>query len=1121
MPLRPLFLFSLILPLAGWAANPAAPAETDHPPLKGVTPVDNPAEAARRLTVAPGLQASLWAAEPDLENPVSFTFDHRGRCFVAETFRRRTSALDIRIHKRWLEESLAMRSVDDRLNFLQGAFENQKAAAFWHIQDFNGDKRFDWRDLAVESERVKKLEDRDGDGRADHSSVFAEGFNSAVTGLGAGVLAHGDDVFYTCLPDLWRLSESGGKVKKEALLSGFGVHITYNGHDLHGLVLGPDGKLYWSIGDAGARVTTKEGRVLDVPDTGAVFRANLDGSDCELVMTGLRNPEELAFNDAGDLFTADNNGDGGDLARWVQVVEDGDAGWQIGWQTERGLGAWTSEKLWSPDTARTALGLVPPLGTIGHGPAGIAYYPGTGLPEIWRDHFFVCDFPGGVRAFRLRPRGASYEIEATPRALHDNGYQLENKLVWGFYPTDVEFGVEGGAYVLDWVRDVDKPGKGRIFRLHDPATDASAPVQETKRLLGEGMTGRGKEELIALLGHADRRVRLAAQFALVGRGASAELQNLAVTAGPRLARLHALWGLGQLGRTVPEKLAALPTLLTDADSEVRAQAARVLGEARVKFAAPALIAALADAEPRVRFQAALALSKVPDVTAVPALFTMLRENADADAFLRHAGVLALAACADAPALLAQAKDPAEAVRAAVLLSLRRQGNPEVARFLEDPNPQLVLEAARAIHDTPIEAAFAPLSTLATNPKFAPAIAMRAINANYRLGTTEAAARLAALVEDPEAPEPWRVEAAEALGEWNQPAARDRFLGLWRPLPVTRDSKAAAAMLNRLAFVLPTPRLPDRVRLALVNAVGALEMHEAEVPLNSVAGDPEASEPLRIAALRALADLSSPKLGEAVKSALASQSASLRAEALRLETRLKPEQAVEAASNALKMGSVAEQQNAVRVLAALKDKEADKLLGKWLERCLTGEAPAALHLDLFEAAAERDTEDLHKKLAEVRAARGTGRLAEWRECLQGGDAVRGREVFSEKAEAGCLRCHQVRGVGGTVGPDLAGLGARLDRVAILKAILFPNETLAPGYENTMLTLKGGEQLIGVITAEEGGQVTIRTLSDGKTQTVAASQISVRQRLPSTMPEGLGAVLGKRDLRDIVEYLAGQK
>jgi len=1100
--------FILPLALGAFAAEP------DHPTLRGVNPVDDPAQAAAHLAVAPGLRADLWAAEPDLENPVSFSFDERGRCFVAETFRRKSSTMDIRAHRGWLPQSLAMRSVEDRQRFLERAFDDQKMAPFLGLVDRNRDGRLDWRDLAVESERIRLLEDRTGRGRADHAEIFATGFATALTGIGSGVLAHGGDVFFACLPDLWRLREG----KREALLGGFGVHITYSGHDLHGLIMGPDGRLYWTVGDSGARVPTREGGVIDVADTGAVFRANPDGTGCELVMRGLRNPQDLCFNDAGDLFTADNNADRGDAARWVQVVEGGDAGWQIGFQAQPSLGAWNGERLWSPETARTALALLPPLGAVGHGPAGIAHYPGTGLPEIWRDHFFVCDFPGGVRAFTLKPRGASYEIAAPAKALVANGYDLTNKLAWGFYPTDVDFSPGGGVFLLDWVRDVEKPGKGRIFRLSDPATDASPLVRETQRLLGEGMAARSSDELAALLAHADRRVRLAAQFQLAEKADAATLERVARSIAPRLARVHALWGLGQLARKNAALAQPALELLRDADSEVRAQAAKILGDARAVAPAPALITLLADAEPRVRSHAALALSKMGTAEAAPALFAMLRGNDDA--FLRHAGVLALAHCADRSALLAAAEDEAVTIRAAALLTLRRQGQPDVARFLADRDPQLVLEAARAIYDTPIEAALPALAALATAPDLADAVRQRAIDASYFLGDAAAAARLAALAVSA-APEASRTEAIEALGEWNQPLQRDRFLGLWRPLPVVRDQGAAASALTPHFSRLLSPGAGDRIRAAMVNAAAHLRLLPADLAIASIAGDPAASPSLRAAALQSLAAMSSPRTLGTLAALTNDPDPTVRSRVLELTTQLDPAHALEAASTALKRGTLREKQTALRTLATLEGRDADKELGKWLDRQQRGELSTALDLDLFEAAARRESPALRQRVAAIQAARNVGRLGPWRECLQGGDAARGREIFSEKAEAGCLRCHRVRGAGGEVGPDLSTIGARLDRVSLLKAIVFPNDTLSRGYETVCFTLRDGTDAIGMLLAEDAAYVRLRLLTDGREITLDPAQITQRQRLPSAMPEGLGAILGKRELRDMVEFLATQK
>ncbi len=135
----------------------------------------------------------------------------------------------------------------------------------------------------MEGERIKLVVDADGDGKADASSVFADGFKSLATGTAAGVAAGGGSVWFACIPDLWRFdgAKDGAAVKRTALLTGFGVHVAYGGHDMHGTKIGPDGKLYWTIADCGAHVTTREGKVIDNPDSGAGGGA--PGAGCDQI----------------------------------------------------------------------------------------------------------------------------------------------------------------------------------------------------------------------------------------------------------------------------------------------------------------------------------------------------------------------------------------------------------------------------------------------------------------------------------------------------------------------------------------------------------------------------------------------------------------------------------------------------------------------------------------------------------------------------------------------------------------------------------------------------------------------------------------------------------------------
>src|SRR3954469_978935 len=568
----------LALAISLFAAEPAPTnfpnADTVYPNITNKTDFAASPEidaAMKKFRLQPGFYTELFASEPFFANPTSFTFDEFGRCFVVETHRRRTSTYDIRFFNDWLDSDYSLRTVDDRAQFFQrvlsGSNTNIPKAA---VVDRNGDGKFDWHDLEVESERIRVLEDRDFNGVADSAITYADDFKTLVSGVAAGIATRKGQVLFTCIPDLWRMQDANNDGKadiRQKVFSGFGVHIGSGGHDLHGLKFGPDGKLYFTVADRGFNVTNGT-TVIHSPDSGAVLRCNPDGSELEVVHSGLRNPQELAFDQYGNLFTGDNNADGGDKARWVYVVEGGEGGWHLGWQNQPKLGLWNAEKLWELQGTNTAAYILPPVAHVGHGPAGVSYYPGVGLPQRYVNHFFMADFPGGVRSFALQPKGATFEITD----LHD--------FAWELYPVDVEFGPRGGVYVLDWVNGWEKTGKGRIYRIYEPVAAADPYVEDTRKILATGAANRPLAAFTRLLEHPDMRVRLEAQFTFVEIGAVATnvLFEIARKNPNQLARLHALWALGQLGHEHPVAAEMVATFLTDPTwPEMRAQAAKLAG----------------------------------------------------------------------------------------------------------------------------------------------------------------------------------------------------------------------------------------------------------------------------------------------------------------------------------------------------------------------------------------------------------------------------------------------------------------------------------------------------------------------------------------------------------------
>ena len=280
-----------------------------------------------------------------------------------------------------------------------------------------------------------------------------------------------------------------------------------------------------------------------------MFRSNPDGTELELVHRGLRNPQELVFDEHGNLFTGDNDSDQADMERLVYLVEGGDSGWRVGYQHNpmgRG-GPWLRDGLWKPRFEGRPAYLLPPVCNIEDGPSGLTYYPGTGLTPEYRGHFFITHFKGsiarsGIQTYTLKAQGASFVPTSS------------QQFIGGVLPTDVTFGPDGVLYLADWVDGWPKSNKGRIYGI-TPVNPDPAQVKlsaEVAGLLAGGVKQASNQELMSrLLSHPDRRVRLEAQFEMLARDNGGHFSK-AVTGAQgvnALGRLHAVWGLTQFGRT--------------------------------------------------------------------------------------------------------------------------------------------------------------------------------------------------------------------------------------------------------------------------------------------------------------------------------------------------------------------------------------------------------------------------------------------------------------------------------------------------------------------------------------------------------------------------------------------
>jgi len=1096
--MRPAHLITLLVSLLllshqTLAAPPAIPLE----PV--VAPASNEAAAAMKgIQLADGLEVRLFAAEPLVANPVAFTVGPDGALYVVESFRQNRGVTDNRGHdQKWLDDDLAAQTVEDRIAY------HRK-----HL----GDKLLEY---TRHDDRIRRLVDSNGDGKADQATVFAKHFNQLEDGSGAGVLVHGKNVLFTCIPHLWQLRDDDGDGVAEhrsSLHYGYGVRVAFRGHDLHGLLIGPDGKLYYSIGDRGYNIQVGDRRLKD-PASGAVFRCNPDGSQLEVFASGLRNPQELAFDDYGNLFTGDNNSDSGDRARWVYVVDGSDTGWRMYYQYLGDRGPFNREKIWQPASGETPAYIVPPVANLADGPSGLVAYPGTGLGDAYRGRFLLCDFRGGpansgIRSFGVENDGAFFKVVDQQRP------------IWKVLATDLAFAADGTLYISDWVNGWNGEGKGRIYAVQSSDKEIRQQAQATGQLIQQEWGELSEGRTMTFLTHIDRRVRQAAQFELAGRKATMAIARALADSTHQLQKIHLLWALQQIGQQDVDRALVVATVasqLDSSDAELRAQAARVLGELQATETELPLISLLDDDNLRTRHLAAIALGRIGSSSAAPALLAMLAANKDADPIVRHSGIMGLVGGHNNTVVLDAITHPSPAVRRAIAVVLRRWQSPEIVQLLNDSEPSVVTEAARAIHDLPIEAGYAALAELIQRPALPEHTTRRVLNANFRLAGQQQANRLAEFAARPTESDLMRMEALDMLAHWATPSNRDRVLGDWRPLPERSIEIARSAVRSQLPALLDSNQ---KIVAEALDLAASLGIREVESALRQSLATLETPADQRARALAALGRIGAEQLDKLVQPLLSDESPRLRAAAHQQLASYDAAAALKLLARPTRLPTRVERQQAMSTLAGMASPSVDNIMLDAINRLYFPEqVPADMRLDIQLAASSRKSPQVQSALKFYRQSR-RGPLGAMIDCLEGGDIERGREIFLYRTEVSCVRCHKAAGRGGDVGPPLDRIGADKDLKYLLEAVLLPNAAIAKGFQSVSLIDHDGRVLSGVVRSEN--DTTIELISaEGRRLTIPKDQVDVRKEAKSPMPEDLAKRLSTSDIRDLVAFLASLK
>jgi putative membrane-bound dehydrogenase-like protein len=382
------------------------------------------AESISHFKVADGLEVSLFASEPLVRNPTDMDVDEKGRV--------------------WVTEGVNYRSTFQKWGVLQPA-----------------------------GDRIITLER--GPDEAVKETVFYQD-PSINTALGICVL--GNKVIVSDSPNVFVLTDSDGDGKadkRELLFTGVGGKD--HDHGIHTFVFGPEGKLYFNMGNEGKQlyyplnkdvplhgpvenVSMKPIVDLDGNEVnnhgkpyrmGMVFRCNPDGSEVETLAWNFRNNYEVAVDSFGTLWQSDNDDDGNRGVRINYVMEYGNygysdemtgEGWSTAWNKAKAKGAPEDTKVFY-EWHQYDPGVVPNLLHTGAGsPTGIIVYEGKLLPEAFRNRVIHCDaLPRVVRAYPTQPDGAGYHAE-----IQDI---LTTQDQW-FRPVDVCAAPDGSLYVADW-----------------------------------------------------------------------------------------------------------------------------------------------------------------------------------------------------------------------------------------------------------------------------------------------------------------------------------------------------------------------------------------------------------------------------------------------------------------------------------------------------------------------------------------------------------------------------------------------------------------------------------------------------------------------------------------------
>ncbi|MBO0933863.1 PVC-type heme-binding CxxCH protein [Fibrella aquatilis] len=942
--------------------------------------------------------------------------------------------------------------------------------------------------------RIRLLEDINGDGRYDKSTIYAD-----KVGFPQGGVFYKGSLYATSAPDLLKFTDTNGDGvadKREVILTGWTLNV--NANSLVGPFMGPDGWFYMTSAIMGFNVMTQEGKRLK-GGTARIWRVRPDGSGLEWIAAGgMNNPVELTFTEAAEpigtetYFTEPQAGQRDALVYW----------------TEGGVYPKPNNNIARDSLVRTGE-LMPVVSKYSRvAPSGIGRYRHTALGADFKDNLFSAQFnTHRVLRHKLIREGASFRTE-------DQVFFASKDE--DFHPTDVLEGGDGSLLVVEtggWfiegcpLSQVSKPElEGAIYRVR--RTDA---LQETdpygNQLAWTTMTAAKAATYLA-----DPRptVRDRAVERLVDLGSAAVpiLANLLRRSSVADVRTKAVFALYRIG--TPPALAALRTGLSDTTVPVRVAAARAVGLARDAGALAKLTTMVGRGDAAVRRQAATALGQLADGQTIPALIAAT--GTTDDRFVRHALIHALITLNQPKAVEVALKNSSPLVQEAALIALDQMSAAHLQAGQVTP---FLTKADQRMQRTALWVA-------THHPAWA--------------------GEMASFLQGRFAGPPLTADEETLFGDmlvaFSSNAAMQRFMA---DQLATANTERKLLLLNTMARY-PAEKLPaswveqigqqlvsvgdSRVKTRALELVGLRSLTVLSGQLTQVANDAATHAALRLTALGTLLK-TSPAFTPAQFTYLYGQltvgaNAPLRqqAAAVLAQGKLTDDQLLTLAQDYLPKADAFSLPRLLPVfkgahVAAIGTSLANTLaqspgLDSFSEETLT-----AIFAD-YPADVKPDVAQLMTKLRDLQGGRRQ-RLQAMEGMIASGDLERGRALFYGKAI--CSTCHKIQGEGGKLGPDLTSIQRDRSSHDLLEAIVYPSVSFVREYETYRVSTKMGDHT-GIIQEQTPTALVLGTSQTTSVRIPRADITSMTLQPTSMMPQGLDQLMTPQDMADLMAFLLGQ-